>query len=172
MPDQELSPQGSAIDGNLEELRKEAFTMALYVAICLLAALTAIPESSQHDEVEVFALVWGTTVGLALAHLFAFRLSARMIGSGTVHRRDVQTSLAQLVGALAVAVMCTVAVLPLEAISELDAIRMLLASFVAVVAYLTARSNDTTRYRALLFAGFVLVVALAIVVAKNVLSGH
>ena len=28
------------------ELRKEALTMALYVAICLLASLTVIPEST------------------------------------------------------------------------------------------------------------------------------
>jgi hypothetical protein len=30
------------------ELRKEASTMALYVAICLLAALAALPESATH----------------------------------------------------------------------------------------------------------------------------
>jgi len=29
----------------VDELRKEALTMALYVAICLLAAMTALPAS-------------------------------------------------------------------------------------------------------------------------------
>ena len=42
------------------EMRKEAFTMALYVAICLLAALAAVSESTAEDH--VFEIVGGTTV--------------------------------------------------------------------------------------------------------------
>lgn len=33
------------------ELRKEAYTMALYVAICLLAALIGLPEADAHPRV-------------------------------------------------------------------------------------------------------------------------
>ena len=53
------------------ELRKEAFTMALYVAICLLAALTALP-ASEAAHAKVIPIIWGvwTTLesGLALVH--------------------------------------------------------------------------------------------------------
>jgi len=49
------------------ELRKEAPTMALYVAICPLAALMALPEAS-HENLPVLNLVWGITIGVALAH--------------------------------------------------------------------------------------------------------
>ena len=39
--------------------------MALYVAICLLAALAAVPEGGQ-AHARVLGIVWGVTVGLAL----------------------------------------------------------------------------------------------------------
>lgn len=61
------------------ELRKEALTMALYVAICLMASFIAIPESAVEHTNE-WGLVWGVTLGLAIAHWFAFRVSSRMVG--------------------------------------------------------------------------------------------
>jgi hypothetical protein len=63
------------------ELRKEAYTMALYVAICLLAAFTALPGTSTHAHLT--RIIWGATVGLAVAHWFAFRVSARLVGAGS-----------------------------------------------------------------------------------------
>ena len=80
------------------ELRREASTMALYVAICLLAALTALPESAAHAKVT--PLIWGVTVGLAVAHWFAFRVSARLVASGRLSSRDAALAGAQLVGAV------------------------------------------------------------------------
>jgi hypothetical protein len=50
------------------ELRKEAFTMALYVAICLLAALSVVAKHGKGAQVDALKIVWGTTLGLALAH--------------------------------------------------------------------------------------------------------
>ena len=64
------------------EQRKEGFTMALYVSVCLLAALTGLPDDADRHTLDVLGIVWGTTIGLALAHLFAFRLSARLVESG------------------------------------------------------------------------------------------
>jgi hypothetical protein len=55
------------------ELRKEALTMALYVTICLLAALSVVAEHGEGAQADTFKIVWGTTLGLALAHWFAFR---------------------------------------------------------------------------------------------------
>ena len=77
--------------------------MALYVAICLLASLIVIPESGV-EHTHVMGLIWGITLGLALAHWFAFRLSARMVGAGTVRSSDVELAGAQLLGAAGVAV--------------------------------------------------------------------
>jgi hypothetical protein len=71
--------------------------MALYVAICLLAAFAALPETDAHAR--VIGIIWGVTVGLALAHWFAFRVSARMVGVGSVRPHDVESAGVQLVGA-------------------------------------------------------------------------
>ena len=51
--------------------------MALYVAICPLAAFAPLPETDVHAH--VMAIIWGVTIGLAVAHWFAFRVSARMV---------------------------------------------------------------------------------------------
>ena len=72
--------------------------MALYVAVCLLAALIALGEDADHGHVRAFGLVWGTTLGLALAHAFAFRVSARLASGGQFGRSDAQIVLAQLAG--------------------------------------------------------------------------
>ena len=53
------------------ERRREAYTMALNVAICLLAALAAVSEPAPDEDARTFELVWGTTVGLALAGFIA-----------------------------------------------------------------------------------------------------
>jgi hypothetical protein len=111
-------------------------------------------------------------VGLTLAHLFAFRVSARLVAAGTIRRHDAESAAAQLAGALAVAIIATVPVLVLPASSELDVVRDLLAVFVAAVGYAVARNAGAGRWRAAAYAACVLVLALGIAVLKNVLSGH
>jgi hypothetical protein len=54
-----------------DHLRKEVWTMALYVTVCLLAALTALQNVGAVPG-RVLGLIWGTTIGLALAHLSRF----------------------------------------------------------------------------------------------------
>ena len=82
------------------ELRKEASTMALYVAVCLLAALTALPEPAAHAKVT--PLIWGSPSG-SPSCTGSFRVSARLVASGRLRPRDVELAGAQLVGAVAIA---------------------------------------------------------------------
>ncbi len=154
------------------ELRKEAYTMALYVAVCLLAALTAVAEDLETGHVEVLGLVWGTTLGLAIAHWFAFRVSARLVAQGGLDAHDVKISLAQVTGAVAVAVLATVPVALLPVSSELDVARLLIAGFIAVVGFQVARGNGATTFRAGVYSLGTLAVAVTVAIAKNVLSGH
>src|SRR3712207_7586974 len=76
------APSASEDQEHALELRKESYTMALYVAICLLAALLALPDTITARS-HLIGLIWGVTIGLAAAHWFAFRVSARLVGAGT-----------------------------------------------------------------------------------------
>lgn len=154
------------------EVRKEAFTMAFYVAICLMAALAAVAESAEARHVDVLGLVWGTTVGLALAHWLAFRLSARLVAGGEWRRHDAMLGVAQIVGAVAVAVIVSVPVLLLPATAELDVGRVVLSIFIAFAGFEVARGGGASVGRSTAFGAGVLVLAATVAVVKNVLSGH
>ena len=154
------------------ELVKEAAVMALYVAVCLLAALSAIAERESDGHVRALAIIWGTTIGLALAHAFAFRLSARLVAKGRLHREDGELVAAQVAGAALVAIVATVPVLVFPPTAELDVSRLALALFIGLVAFAIARQAGASRGRSLTYTAIVLVLAFAIAIVKNVLSGH
>ena len=144
--------------------------MALYVAICLLAAFAALPEASAHTH--VIAIIWGVTIGLAVAHWFAFRVSARMVGAGSVRPHDVESAGAQLAGAAGVALLASVPVLVFPQSGVLQLVELVLAAFIALVGFTVARGGGATRARALVYGLLVLVVAVAIALVKNSLAGH
>lgn len=144
--------------------------MALYVAICLLAAFAALPEAGAHTH--VIAIIWGVTIGLAVAHWFAFRVSARMVGAGSVRPHDVESAGAQLAGAAGVALLASVPVLVFPQSVELELVELVLAAFIALVGFTVARGGGASRARALVYGLLVLVVAVAIALVKNGLAGH
>jgi hypothetical protein len=165
-------PDSSVGPDETVELHKEASTMALYVAICLLAALSAVSEHADSGQIDAFKIVWGTTIGLALAHWLAFRVSARLVASGTIRRHDATAAGAQLAGALTVAVLATVPMLLLDQSVEFDVVRLVLAAFIAGVGYAVARNSGATVRRSVTYAVSLLVVATAVAIVKNALSGH
>jgi FtsH-binding integral membrane protein len=153
------------------ELRKEAYTMGLYVAICLLGALIALTPHEETDA-QVIAIIWGVTVGLALAHWFAFRVSATLVSDGKVRRHDLDTASAQLAGAAIVALLASIPVLVSPKSAELEAAELTLAAFIGIVGYAVARSGEASRLRSVIYAVIVLTVAVVIAVMKNALAGH
>ena len=89
------APAGVTEGHHLEALERkrvwrEGITMVLYVAVVLLATLSALPaghdpaDAEMHGPVggELLAIVWGTTVGLALAHWFAFHVATPRASAG------------------------------------------------------------------------------------------
>jgi hypothetical protein len=159
-------------DEAVSELAKEAATMALYVAICVLAALTALDVRADSGHVDVVGVIWGTTIGLALAHLFAFRISARLVSAGTISSHDARVSAAQVVGAVVVAALATGPVLILPASATMDAVRLVLAGVIASFGFVVARASGGGRLRSAIYATSVLLVGVCVAVLKNVLSGH
>ena len=164
-------PVAEAQDADHDHLRKEAWTMALYVAICLIAALTAL-ETVTAVPGHIFGLVWGTTVGLAIAHVFAFRVAGRLVNDGNLPKSDRIISVVQLAAAVAVAGVVSLPVLLASTENELEWARYTCAAIIGVVGYGVARSADRSRIVAALFGLAVLVLATVIAVIKHALAAH
>jgi hypothetical protein len=130
------------------EVRREAATMTIYVAIVLMAELAAIPVDDLPRGWSLLVLVWGTTVGLALAHWFAFSVAAPAIGEGFLTRQDVRLGVAGVLGSMVVAVLVTGGVL---LFSERDEDRFLLfvpAVVIGGAGYFVGRSRGSSHPRA------------------------
>jgi hypothetical protein len=164
-------PIAGAHDAQHDHLRKETWTMALYVAICLIAALTAV-ENVTAVPGRIFGLVWGTTVGLAIAHVFAFRVAGRLVNEGVLTRADRIVSAVQLAAAAAVAGIVTLPVLLASTDNELYWARYTCAAIIGVVGYGVARSANRSRIYAALFGLIVLVLAMGIAAIKHAMAGH
>ena len=142
--------------------------MALYVSITLLAGLVAL--GSGVDKRTLFGVVWGTTVGLALAHWFAFTLAARGSSGGAWLKADVEAAIAEVAGAGAVALFATVPVLFLPAGAARVAALWVPVGIVGFAGYLTGRASGRSRARSFAVAGFVLVAAFAVVAIKLLIA--
>jgi hypothetical protein len=166
-----VAAAGGADHIHRDDLRKEGWTMALYVAICLIAALTAL-ETVTAVPGHIMGLVWGTTVGLALAHVFAFRVAGRLVHEGELPKADRAVSMVQLASAAAVAVVVSVPVLLAPVAIELDWARYTCAAIIGLVGYMVARGATRGRIRAVLFGLAVLAAAIAVAALKHALAGH
>lgn len=89
-------------------LQRERVTMELYTSITLLAGLYFAHEG--WEEEKVFGLVWGTTLGLAAAHWFAFSMANKLVDPTRDRRLVVRELKAQLAGAAIVAGWASVAI--------------------------------------------------------------
>lgn len=163
------------------EVRREAVTMVLYVSIVLLATLAALPsgeaahgaeESRGVHGLALLALVWGTSLGLAVAHWFAFRLAARIFAGGSLREVDLRIGLAQLAGAGAVAALCTIPIALFDDGSEIQATSFVPALIVGVAGYFTARIPGRSRTYSLLVGLIVMIAGLLVATVKNLLAGH
>ena len=145
--------------------------MALYVSICLLAELSAIDDDALHRGM-VFVLVWGTTIGLALAHLVAFLIAGRFADGKRMGPQTRAIAFAQLGGAASVAVTVSAVLVLVPTSVELVAARYDLAVVIGVIGYLVARHAAVRPLRALLFALTVVIVGLGVAALKQWLGGH
>ena len=145
--------------------------MALYVSVVLLATLVALDDRATGDA-ELIGLIWGTTLGLALAHYFAFRMSSRLVRGTSFHRGDLDIAAAQASGAIAVAVLCTIPVVVLPADSEYDVVRFLLGLLLGIAGYASGRTGGASRVRSVVMGAITLVLGFAVALIKNALLGH
>lgn len=149
------------------EVRREALTMALYVSIALLAALALLDEGSH----AVLAVVWGTALGLALAHFVAFELAARLADPDHGRRHVGHLAAAQAAGAAGVCLVVSAVVLVVPQRDDLLAAELATVASIALVVIGYARAWSATWTRSIL--GAAVAVALAAVAAGvKVALGH
>jgi hypothetical protein len=131
-----------------QELLREATVMVLYVSVVEIAALAALPEKHfTHGLVtgavgdQLLGILWGTAVGLALAHWFAFGLAAPAFRGERPSHLDAQIGLAQLAGAILVAALSSVPVLLFSNVRAQETTGDVPALLVGVVGYLGPRER-------------------------------
>ena len=147
----------------------EAITMALYVGLSLLAVLVAQPPNASPSESEVWLTILITAVALLLAHQVAFRLSSRLVNKGLLDPSALRLLAAQSAGGMSVAVVAALPVLVWGS-SGIRVSEGLILAFVAVTGYRAARLVPTSRGRALLYVGLIVVVVIGVLVVKGLVS--
>jgi hypothetical protein len=151
-------------------VRLEASTMALYVTIVLLAT-TSLLADHETEDIGVLAVLWGESLGLAVAHCFAFVVALHLV-QGTRDAHDWETARDQLAGALSVAAICTMTVVLFPTSAELDAVRFTLALILGGAGFEASRANGASRARAFVVGAVVLAAGLAVTLFKNLVTGH
>jgi hypothetical protein len=161
------------------ELLHEATVMILYVSVVEIAELAAVPEShlafgrvTGPVGESLLAIVWGTAVGLALAHWFAFGLAAAAFRGEHPSHRDTQIGLAQLAGAVLVAALSSLPTLLLSDVRAQETTGDVPALLVGVVAYLLARRTGSSRPAAAFYGLTALALGVVVALLKSILSAH
>jgi hypothetical protein len=125
------------------ELRREAYSMSLYVSIVLLSALSIFNDSNPPEHREVLLVEVGATVGLVLAHGFASWVSTQMIGRNLTHGDPWGLLRVQLGAASAICLIATLAVLIAPPSIELEAARLTVAGVIGALVYLESRTSNS-----------------------------
>jgi hypothetical protein len=151
-------------------LRREVNTMGIYVSIVLFSALTVGNDHGEQDQFVVLPIIWGTTLGLALAHWFALTLADWLEHEPSEHPIGWML-FGETAVAIAIALLATVAVLLLPDEYERLGARWTTSLFIGGLVYEARRSGGVSRRAAFLSAVIALLAAGAIAYIKW-LIGH
>jgi hypothetical protein len=151
-----------------KDLRREAYSMSLYVSIVLLSALSVFDDDHPPAQGEVFLVELGTTVGLVLAHGFASWVSTRIIGAPPEDVDPWDLLRVQIGGAAVVATLAMLAVVLAPSSAELAAARFTVAGTIAGQVFLESRTSNSAA-RAALYGVLALVAGVTVATVKSLL---
>jgi hypothetical protein len=161
------------------ELFREATVMALYVSVVEIAELSAIPEKHFSDGHvtgavggQLLGILWGTAVGLALAHFFAFKLAAPAFRGEQFTVHDTRVGVAQLAGAAVVAAVSSLPVLLLSDVRAQETTGDVPAVIIGGIAYLVARRSGKAQPAALFYGITAAAVGVLVALVKTALAAH
>lgn len=151
------------------EAEREAVTMGLYLAIVILGEAAAL-DSAGVGAGKTTAAIWGTAIGLTLAHVFAFDLSARVFSRGRPHRSTRLSTAAQVVAAVTVAALATLPFLVFSRDVAFTISGLAMAGLIGLTGFAAARAGGHGHGRALVVAIVTLALGALIVAVKAGLS--
>lgn len=173
IPDAELPiiPGDDVASVHRRALAREFFASALYVALVLLAALLALPRDRLPTDHAVMATLFGTALGLVLAHFVAFRFAAHFTAeAGRAEAPLIQEAAAGMAGGLLVAVIAGIPYVLFEGDDALLGSLVALATLPAIMGGAIARLRGRSRTQSLMAAGLALFAAMVVVYVKDFLG--
>ena len=150
-----------------ERVWRDATAMMLYVSVVLLAELVALPK-----EVigwELVAIVWGTAIGLVVAHTFAFQVATHGMSGGWLRGDDRDEVLLELTGVAVVAAIASIPVMLFGDSVQHTGVSLTISATIAAIAYFVERLNDHSRTASLAFSALALLMAMLVAAVKAVL---
>jgi hypothetical protein len=150
-------------------LWREADTMGFYVCVTLFATMAVGDDHAPPRLRDLLALIWLTTVGLALAHWLAATIAARLVPEGLGHHRTIEILGAHLLLPATIAAATTVVVLVVPDDIRLLAGRLTAGAGLALLVGVEARRGDRSPGRALRLALLSFACAAGIAVLKRLL---
>ncbi len=147
------------------EFLRMMYTMGLYVCVILLAELSVTHPTN--SETSVMELVWGTSMGLVAGHWFAFTWAGRLVEGGSSGARGRRITIAQFIGAFAVALPVSIAVLAVPVAAERTAARIVAACLIGTLVYADTRWSGASRGRSILLTAGALAAGFVVVVLKT-----
>jgi diaminopimelate decarboxylase len=156
----DLAPEAVA------ERVREGMTMALYLSLSLLAVMVAFEDPTHPDTPNLVQLVFVTALGLMLAHLLAFRMSARFVAQGRRTAEATGLVVAQVLGAFVVTALATVPLIVLGPVPGLVVSEFALLALITGVGYISGRASGYSRVRSLLYVAGVILLTLVVLEVK------
>jgi hypothetical protein len=148
----------------------EAITMGLYLSIVLLTVLVGLGGSG--DGSSDVALLWGTTVGLLLAHWFATRLTRAFVRARPLPtREEARTGFWLIVAGAAVTGLATVPyLLDINVLTASTAASLVLMLAIGTTGFASVLRGGGTFAHALAFAALAVAIAAIVVAVKYQLA--
>jgi hypothetical protein len=161
------------------EVLREAVIMMLYVSIVEIAELASLPETHAlrgrlvgPAESDLLAIIWGTAVGLAAAHWFAFRIAASGFRGQRPTRLDTWIGLAQVGAAAFVALLSSLPMLVASDVAARNSVAYIPATIIGVIGVLVARAGGRSWTRSIGYGVVALVGGIGVALLKQALSAH
>lgn len=144
--------------------------MAFYLGLTLLVALNVTPDEAPPPLPELLLIIWGTTVGLAVAHWFSLSLAAHVVRDPNPHHTPGELLFSQVAMAVVLALVTSVVVVLAPTRNEVVTARIAIALFIGALVTSEARSNGSALRHAVGVGLAALGIALALATLKLALK--